>query len=138
MATGAAFYLVFGVWAFFAPSSFAAHVATFKPYNRHLMHDAGAFQTGLGTALVVGLLKRVGPRAAALWGVAAASSLHAAAHFIDRDLGGRGSDPWTLSLLAAAFVAAAALDTFGRRLDATASPAARVRTDPAPGHAQSR
>jgi hypothetical protein len=123
MALGAAFYLVFGVWAFADPSSFAAHVATFKPYNRHLFHDLGAFQVGLGTALVVGLLP-LSARAAALWGVAAASSLHAVSHFVDNELGGRGSDRWTLSVLAAAFVAAALLDTFGTERDATADASA--------------
>jgi hypothetical protein len=137
MAVGAAFYLVFGVWSFADPSSFAAHVATFKPYNRHLFHDLGAFQVGLGVALAVALLP-VGARAAALWGVAAASALHAVSHFIDSDLGGRGSDPWTLSLLAAAFVAAALLDTFGRKRDATASPTARLRPDPAARQTQPR
>ena len=130
MAAGAAFYLVFGVWSFADPASFAAHIATFKPYNRHLMHDVGAFQVGLGVALVVALLP-VGARTAALWGVAGASVLHAVAHFLDSELGGRGSDPWTLSLFAAAFVVAAALDTFGGKRDATSPPAARLRPDPA-------
>lgn len=32
------FTLAFGIWAFFAPASFAEFVAF--PYNRHALHDA--------------------------------------------------------------------------------------------------
>jgi len=44
---GGLFMLVLGIWAFFAPASFADFVAF--PYNRHLLHDVGAFQIGIGT-----------------------------------------------------------------------------------------
>ena len=42
------FMLALGIWAFFAPASFADFAAF--PYNRHLLHDVGAFQIGLGVA----------------------------------------------------------------------------------------
>ncbi len=47
------FYLVTGGWALLAPVSFFSAVATFSPLNIHLLHDAGAFQVGLGLALTV-------------------------------------------------------------------------------------
>ena len=42
------FLVVFGAWAFFGPKSFFDQIATFQPYNEHLIHDIGAFQIGLG------------------------------------------------------------------------------------------
>jgi hypothetical protein len=46
--------LAFGIWAFFAPVSFADFVAF--PYNRHLLHDVGAFQIGIGATVLLALL----------------------------------------------------------------------------------
>src|SRR5215212_9317849 len=43
---GGLFMLALGIWAFFAPASFADFIAF--PYNRHLLHDVGAFQIGIG------------------------------------------------------------------------------------------
>ena len=48
------FMLAFGVWAFFAPVSFAEFVAF--PYNRHLLHDVGAFQIGIGATVLLALV----------------------------------------------------------------------------------
>src|SRR5215208_5817921 len=48
------FTLAFGIWAFFAPTSFAEFVAF--PYNRHLLHDVGAFQIGIGTTMLLALM----------------------------------------------------------------------------------
>jgi hypothetical protein len=48
------FMLVLGIWAFFAPAPFAEFV-TF-PYNRHLLHDVGAFQIGIGTTMLLALM----------------------------------------------------------------------------------
>jgi hypothetical protein len=108
-ALAAAFYLVFGIWAFFAPESFADTIATFPPYNEHLMHDLGAFQIGLGVAALAGVLLS-DALAAVLAGVAAGSIMHGVSHITDTDLGGRGIDPWATSLLGlvalAAFAAA--------------------------------
>ena len=131
---GAALFGVGGGWAFFDPSSFYAHVATFPPYNRHLLHDAGAFQLGLAAAAALGLT-RLSSTAVALWTAAVASVAHAASHVIDHGLGGRDSDPVVLSVMASAFLAAAVLgarrDPPGRRTrgDATAPPPARIPAD---------
>lgn len=93
-----AFYLAFGLWAFFAPESFAEHIATFPPYSRHLVHDMGAFGTALGVAAVAGLLF-ADPLAAALAAVATGSLMHAGSHIVDHGIGGQPSDPWTTSLM---------------------------------------
>jgi hypothetical protein len=101
----AAFYALFGAWALLSPRSFFETVATFPPYNEHLLHDVGAFQLGLGAALFAALaLRRT--LVAALVGVGAASVLHAGAHAVDGHLGGRPTDPWVLGLLAALVVLA--------------------------------
>jgi hypothetical protein len=110
LVAGAAFFLVIGAWAFADPASFYAKVANFPPYNRHFLHDVGAFNLGLGTALALGLTSWPGHRVA-LWAAAVAAVLHAVSHFLDQALGGHSSDPLALSLIAAALVAAAILDT---------------------------
>ena len=51
---GGLFMLVLGIWAFFVPASFADFVAF--PYNRHLLHDVGAFQIGIGTTMLHALM----------------------------------------------------------------------------------
>jgi uncharacterized membrane protein len=97
-----------GVWAFFSPQSFYDQLATFPPYNRHLLHDVGAFQIGIG----IGLVLAVRSKDALLLGLqvgAIAAVVHAISHIIDRNLGGRTTDPWSLSLLALVLVAAAVL-----------------------------
>jgi hypothetical protein len=117
-ALAAAFYLVVGIWAFAAPESFAENIATFPPYNEHLTHDAGAFLTGLGVAALAGLLLS-DALAAVLAGVAAGSLLHGVSHIVDHDLGGRSSDPWTVTIFGvvtlAAFLAAVASTRSARR-----------------------
>jgi len=82
-----AFYLVTGAWAFLAPMSFFSAVATFAPLNTHLLHDAGAFQVGLGLALTVPAALRA-PLRAPLIAVLGASVLHVLAHVEDIRLGG--------------------------------------------------
>jgi hypothetical protein len=44
-----------GLWAMVAPHSFYDQAATFPPYNRHFIHDIGAFQVGLGSCLIAAL-----------------------------------------------------------------------------------
>lgn len=92
------FYLTFGIWAFAAPESFFDSIATYPPYNEHLIHDLGAFQIGLGVAALAGAVLS-NAMAATLAGVAAASLMHGVSHITDHHLGGRSSDPWTVSLL---------------------------------------
>jgi hypothetical protein len=107
---GAAFFLVVGAWAFVDPASFYDELAVFPPYNRHFLHDVGAFQLGLGAALALALVGWNGRRVA-LWGAAVASGFHAASHFMDAELGGRDSDPWLLALLTVVLAAAALLSS---------------------------
>ncbi|QDB79552.1 hypothetical protein FE251_09315 [Georgenia wutianyii] len=105
---GAAAFLVPGVWAFLRPRSFHEHVAMFDPFNLHLLHDVGAFQIGVGVALL-GVLVWHDALSVALLGATTAAGAHAVSHVLDRELGGRGSDPWVLSLLAVLLGAALVL-----------------------------
>jgi hypothetical protein len=50
----AASMLALGAWAFLAPESFARFI-DYPPYNRHLIHDAGAFQLGIGATVLLAL-----------------------------------------------------------------------------------
>ncbi|MEV3939327.1 hypothetical protein AB0K52_25525 [Glycomyces sp. NPDC049804] len=109
----AASMLVFGVWAFFAPVSFIEYV-NYAPYNEHLTHDAGAFQIGIGAGLVAALLWRDGV-GAALVGFAVGSGLHTLSHFMDRHIGGHGSDVPLLGFTVLLAVAAIVLRARGRR-----------------------
>ena len=93
----AASMLALGAWAFLAPESFARFI-DYPPYNRHLIHDAGAFQLGIGAALLAALWWPDG-LVVALTGFAVASGLHTLSHWTDRNLGGHGSDVPSLGLL---------------------------------------
>jgi hypothetical protein len=96
---GALAMLVPGVWAFFAPVGFADTIATFDPYNRHYLHDLGAFQIGVGVAALVAIWVRDGA-VVGLSGLLAADGLHAVSHFMDRGLGGRSTDAPLITLVA--------------------------------------
>lgn len=100
------FLVVFGFWAFFGPQSFFDRVATFKPYNEHLIHDIGAFQIGLGATLFIALAWK-DALTTALAGVGIGSAFHAVAHWIDKDLGGRDSDPYGITIVAVLILGAA-------------------------------
>jgi hypothetical protein len=97
------FNLAIGIWAFVAPRSFFDALATFPPYNEHFLHDAGAFQMGLGVALLAALRIRDG-LVVAMIGGAVAGVVHTLSHIIDSDLGGKATDPIGLGFLAAALV----------------------------------
>jgi hypothetical protein len=101
---GATAFLVPGVWSFGWPRSFHEHVAMFDPFNLHLFHDVGAFQIGVGVALLGALVWR-DALTVALAGGAAGAFVHAVSHVVDRDLGGRPSDPYLLSALALVLLA---------------------------------
>jgi hypothetical protein len=110
-------YLAFGLWAFAWPESFAERIASYPPYNLHLIHDLGAFQLGIGAAALGGLLLS-DALAAVLAGVATASLMHGVSHILDVDHGGRAIDPWATSALGVAALvafAAAARGTANRR-----------------------
>lgn len=104
-------YLLLGLWAFLDPASFYGQVATFQPYNQHFLHDAGAFQVGLGLALLLPAVLGRGLRPALL-AVLAASLLHFMAHVEDVRLGGHpATDLTALGVLCLALVAALVVDT---------------------------
>jgi hypothetical protein len=93
-----------GLWALIDPRSFYANAATFPPYNRHLLHDIGAFQLGLGACLAASLVL-ADAWLVVLAGNAVANVAHFLAHVADRHEGGHSSDPVTFGILAALFVA---------------------------------
>lgn len=101
---GMVFFTLGGVWAMVDPRSFFEQIATYPPYNEHLLHDLGAFQLGIAAALAAGVVGRSG-LAVGLWGGVAGAVAHAVSHWLDADLGGRASDPATLSLLAVLLLA---------------------------------
>jgi hypothetical protein len=81
-------YMVgFGLWAFLAPTGFYSAIAPFPPYNQHFLHDLGAFQVGMGAAL---LATQVWSDAllAVLAGTALGAVIHVIAHLTDTALGG--------------------------------------------------
>lgn len=95
-----AFTLAFGIWALVDAQSFFDNIAEFEPYNKHLIHDVGAFQIGIGAALLFALVWRGDAILAALGGGSAGAVTHEIAHITDSGLGGRDSDPYTLGLFA--------------------------------------
>ena len=111
-ALAAGFLILLGGWAFVHPSSFFERIATFPPYNRHFLHDVGAFQIGLGAVLVASLVWRDG-LLVALAGNAVGAVLHLLSHVLDRSLGGSASDFVVLGAVALLLVFAA-----GARLQA--------------------
>jgi hypothetical protein len=107
-AAAGVFFVVLGIWAFLDPRLFYERIATYPPYNRHLFHDLGAFQFGIGATLLLALKWR-DSILVALAGAGIATAVHAAAHWWDRDLGGRSSDPWAVTLLAVVILWAASV-----------------------------
>jgi hypothetical protein len=102
---GILFFLVTGGWSLLAPQSFYDVVASaFPPYNRHLIHDLGAFKLGLAAGLLAAVFGRSG-LAVGLWAGAVGASAHAVSHWMDADLGGSPTSSILLTVLAAALVA---------------------------------
>jgi PPOX class probable F420-dependent enzyme len=85
-----------GLAALLTPDWFAD--AAGFPRHTHFVHDAGAFQLGIGITLLLALVWHDG-LALALAGFLVANTPHAINHAIDLDLGGRSSDPWALAAL---------------------------------------
>ena len=105
---GALAFGVPGLWSFFWPESFHRHIANFDPFNLHLFHDLGAFQLGIGVAFL-GALWSSDALVVALLGGSTGAVIHFVSHLMDRDLGGRSSDPLTLGILAAILLVALVL-----------------------------
>ena len=93
-------WVALGVWALTAPESFYEIVAPFAPYNQHFVHDLGAFQFGLGTALLLAL-RFSDALLVALGTNLAAGMAHELSHVMDSQLGGHSYDIPNLALLAA-------------------------------------
>jgi hypothetical protein len=110
---GGATFLCLGLWAFISPRSFFTSLATFDPYNIHLLHDIGSFQIGIGTALVLAAFPaRFDGLSSALLGAAAASAVHVVSHVLDIDLGGSPStDIPILTILGSVLLVAGAAHT---------------------------
>ncbi len=98
-ATGGAFFIGFGVWGVVDPRSFYDNAAVWPPFNVHFVHDIGAFQIGLGAALLLSLIQR-DSLFVVLAGVGIGQGVHAAMHVVDRDLGGRATDPLVMTVIA--------------------------------------
>jgi uncharacterized membrane protein len=113
-AIGGISFVGFGIWAFLEPRSFYGSLAAFPPFNKHFVHDIGAFQIGLGLALLIALVN-ADSLFVALAAVGLGQTMHAVAHWIDRDLGGKPSDPWLMTALAVVLVAGAVIRRKGRR-----------------------
>ena len=96
-------FAVVGAWAMVDPRSFFDTLATFQPYNQHLLQDLGAFQVGLGVVLLLAAWRpRASGLAIALLGVGVGAALHALSHVIGRDLGGNPQSDIPLFVLIAA------------------------------------
>jgi hypothetical protein len=109
----AASMLALGAWAFLGPESFARFI-DFPPYNRHLLHDAGAFQLGIGVTTLLALWWSDAV-AVALTGFAVASGLHTVSHLVDRSLGGHDGDAPSLGVLTLVALVAIYLRIQGRK-----------------------
>ena len=95
---GGLFVLALGIWAFLTPASFADFVAF--PYNRHLLHDVGAFQIGIGATKLLALLW-ADDVMVVLAGYVVGTGFHLASHIVDRHIGGHAYDPLVLSVMVA-------------------------------------
>lgn len=107
-ALGAAGFVLTGLGAMLAPEAFYDAAATFPPYNQHLLQDIGAFNLGLGAALLLALRPRADALQVALAGGAVAATAHVASHAIGHDLGGTPLLDIPLFALTAVALAAAA------------------------------
>lgn len=96
----------YGLWAVLDPRGFYEGVATWPPYNIHFLHDIGAFQVGIGSALLLALF-RSDALFVALGAAALGQSVHAVMHITDARLGGKPADPALMSALAVFLVVAA-------------------------------
>ncbi|OBK17495.1 PPOX class F420-dependent enzyme [Mycobacterium asiaticum] len=94
-----------GIWCLVDPASFAKIVHF--PTHQHFLHDLGAFQLGLGVALLLALIW-ADALATALAAMIVANTVHTVNHVLDLPLGGSVAQAWMLGamtvLLVVAFV----------------------------------
>ncbi|GAA1844483.1 PPOX class F420-dependent oxidoreductase [Asanoa iriomotensis] len=98
--------LTAGFWGLCAPGSFASFV-NFPP-SEHFVHDAGAFQLGLGAALLLAVVWADG-FTVGLGGYLVGSVAHTASHIADRNIGG-ATGQTALIAVSAALAAVALLE----------------------------
>ncbi|MGE5291860.1 MAG: PPOX class F420-dependent oxidoreductase [Micromonosporaceae bacterium] len=91
-----ALMLAAGVWCVASPRSFATFAGF--PYSKHFIHDAGAFQIGIGTTLLLAAVW-ADAAAAALAGFLAGNTVHAVNHVADLNAGGHAADGWALGVV---------------------------------------
>lgn len=106
---GGIMFAGFGLWALAAPQSFFDQLAAFEPYNRHFVQDIGAFQIGLGAALLAGRFLSDALLVVLLAG-AVGSAAHTVSHLMGTDLGGTPAvDIPTFSLITILLAVAAGM-----------------------------
>lgn len=81
-------FLLFGLFAMVSPAGFYEAVAEFEPYNAHFLQDIGAFQIGLGAALLFAALLTSDALAASTLGVGVGAVAHLISHLVGLDAGG--------------------------------------------------
>ncbi len=132
-AAGGAFFAIAGLWAMVAPESFFDSLATFEPYNQHLIQDIGAFQVGLGAVLLLAALARADALATGLLGVGAGSAAHVVSHAMGHDLGGQPAiDIPFFSILTVVLVTAGVLQ-WSRSTPPNGPPGDPAGSGPKPG-----
>jgi len=94
----ASFMMLAGLLCLVAPVSFARPAG--YPLSGHFVHDAEAFQLGIGATLVLSLFCRDG-LVVALAGYLVGNTAHMADHPIDQALGGQHWDAWLLGAVSA-------------------------------------
>jgi PPOX class probable F420-dependent enzyme len=92
-----------GIWCLIGPASFADAVGFDE--HRHFLHDVGAFQLGLGVALLLPLIW-ADALATILAAFIVANSVHTVNHMMDLDLGGSVAQAWLLGAMSVALVVA--------------------------------
>jgi hypothetical protein len=94
LVAGGIFYIVVAALLLFAPLWFYESIASYPPYNRHFIGDAGSFMLGLGLTLLWAVRDPIRYRAIiAIVGIA--SLVHAINHVIDDFI----LNPTTFSML---------------------------------------
>jgi PPOX class probable F420-dependent enzyme len=89
---------VIGVWALVSPHSFSEFV-NFPPH-RHFVHDAGAFQLGIGATLLLAMIW-ADALMVAVAGYAVGGVAHTVSHVIDDGIGGSSGQTVAIGLLTA-------------------------------------
>lgn len=93
----------FGTWCLIDPVSFAEVVQFHE--HQHFLHDAGAFQLGLGVTLLLALIWG-DALATALAGFIVANTVHTVNHVTDLDQGGSAAQAWALGAVSIALLVA--------------------------------